>query len=220
MRCDAKFNLACIVKAGGIERQAEAEQLFEEFLDEFDGQVEYPAQGVEVSNRREAKSILAHMRRFGPGMTAVPTTGVDLHGQPMSLSDYQGKVVLFSFWATWCGPCMRAIPHEKELVEHFDADEFVIVGVNGDSKKPERALAAVEEYGITWRSFQRKCLDGSRIDHDWHVGGWPAFYLLDQNGKIAESWTGMPPEPTIRNAIAELIDQATVARDLSSVLGK
>lgn len=208
VRCSAKFNLASVVRSGGIERQAEAGHLFEEFLEEFDGQAKYPAQGVEVANRKQAQRILERMRLHGLGMPAVATTGVDLNGHPMSLKDYRGKVVLLSFWATWCGPCMQAIPHEKELVEQFDSEAFAIVGVNGDTEKPNRALTAVKTHGITWRSFQTKRADGSRIDRDWHIGGWPTFYLLDGNGNISETWSGLPPQERMQDAIAELIEDA------------
>ncbi|QEG41599.1 TlpA family protein disulfide reductase [Roseimaritima ulvae] len=206
VRCTAKFSLASIVRAGGIERQAEAEKLFAEFLVEFDGQTEYHAQGVEMGNRKAAQRILAGMRQHGLGKPAIETVGVDLDGQPMALADYRGKVVVLSFWATWCGPCMKAIPHEKELLEYFGNENFAIVGVNGDSQNPGRAHNAVQEHGITWRSFQSKRADGSSIDQDWHVGGWPTFYLLDSDGTIANTWQGMPSPPLMRTAIAELID--------------
>lgn len=206
VRCTAKFNLASIVRAGGIERQEEAEKLFEEFLVEFDGQTEYPAQGIEMDNRQKSQRILKRMRQHGLGMTAIATEGVDLAGQPMALAEFRGKIVLLSFWATWCGPCMQAIPHEKELLEHFGSEKFAIVGVNGDSDKPDRALDAVKDHGVAWRSFQNKRVDGSCIDREWHVSGWPTFYLLDTNGTIAKTWQGMPPQSTMRAAILELID--------------
>lgn len=202
----AKFNLASIVRAGGIERQAEAEKLFSEFLVEFDGQTEYPAQGVEIGNRKTAQRILTGMRQHGLGKPAIDTVGVGLDGQPMALADYRGKVVLLSFWATWCGPCIQAIPHEKELLDHFGNENFAIVGVNGDSQNPDRALDAVKEHGITWRSFQNKRANDSSIERSWHVGGWPTFYLVDTSGRIAKAWQGMPSQSTMRATIKELID--------------
>jgi len=101
---------------------------------------------------------------------------------------------------------MKAIPHEKELVEHFDSEKFAIVGVNGDTMNTDRALAAVREHGVTWRSFQNKRVDGSLIESDWHVGGWPTFYLLDANGTIVKTWQGMPPQLKMREAITALIE--------------
>ena len=43
-------------------------------------------------------------------------TGTLLDGGEMSLSDYEGKVILLNFWATWCGPCVREMPAFPRLM--------------------------------------------------------------------------------------------------------
>jgi thiol-disulfide isomerase/thioredoxin len=196
VRCAAAFALASIVSAGGVERQAEAQQLLEAFLSEFDGETSYPAQSVEQLNRGIAQRILDSMEIHGLGAPALATAGTDLEGRPLALVDYRGKVVLLSFWATWCGPCMQAIPHEKELLTHFPPEQFAIVGVNGD-REPAVARDAVAKHGITWRSFP----DGLSIANDWHVNAWPTFFLLDAEGQIVQRWTGLPPPEKLRASV-------------------
>jgi thiol-disulfide isomerase/thioredoxin len=212
VRCSAHFALASIVRSGGIGRQDEARQLYEDFLARFDGETEYRAQGIEQKNRQKARRVLETIRLHGLGAPAITTVGVDLEGRPMSLADYRGKIVLVSFWATWCGPCMRAIPHEKEILERFDPEQFAIVGVNGD-KKPTVALEAVAEYGINWRSFQNKKQDGASIAGDWHIVGWPTFYLLDVEGVIERHWQGLPPQSELQAAIGNLVENADGRED-------
>lgn len=206
VRCAAKFNLAAVVRAGGIHRQSEANQLLEEFLSEFDGKTEYNALGVEQLNIQLAKRTLASMETHGLGMPAIATEGVDLEGNPMSLADFRGNVVLLSFWASWCGPCLQAIPHEKELLNRLSEEDFAIVGVNGDSGKLDRAIEAADQHGITWRSFQPSRSDGSRIDYDWHVNSWPSLILLDADGVIVRIWHGMPPVETLHDAVSDLLE--------------
>ncbi|MCA9108567.1 MAG: redoxin domain-containing protein [Planctomycetaceae bacterium] len=207
VRCSAKFALASIVRAGGEERQPEARKLYEEFLAEFDGETEYNAQGIEQLKRQLAERVLETIRIHGLGTPATETVGIDLDGQPMSLADYSGKVILLSFWATWCFPCMQAIPHEKELVDRFDSADFAIVGVNAD-KETTAALEAVTKYGITWRSFQFRKPDGTLIADDWHIVGYPAFYLIDAKGIISANWAGLPPQSELESRIKMLIAKA------------
>ena len=53
---------------------------------------------------------------------------------------------MLSFWASWCGPCMGLIPHERELVEQFKGRPFALIGVNGDPDKKE-LKPVLEKYG-------------------------------------------------------------------------
>ena len=153
VRVSAHFALAAIVRSHGASRQEEAQKLYEAFLKDFDGQTAYHAQGIEQNYRLVTKQILKIMSEHGIGMKAPDTVGVDLDGTPISLKDYRGKVVLVSFWATWCKPCMEAIPHERELLETFKDSDFAIFGINAD-QDIETAKAAVKEHGISWSSLR------------------------------------------------------------------
>lgn len=106
----------------------------------------------------------------------------------MKLSDGRGKVVLLVFWASWCGPCMEDVPHEKELAERFKGRPFVLIGVNGDHIQ-KAAVKAVGKNEIPWRSFWNGP-DGSGgpIAAAWNVRGWPTVYVLDQQGTIRQKY--------------------------------
>ena len=208
VRCSAKIALASIVQESGADRQPEAAKLYEEFLAEFDGTLQYSASGIEEHYREVAQRALEVIRSHGLGKHAPETIGIDLDGKPMALADYRGKVVLVSFWATWCFPCMKMIPHEKELVEHFAADKFAIVGVNGDTDI-ETAREAVEQYQIPWRSFRNNRDGQDQIDDQWHVAAWPTFYLLDVNGIVQKRWFGGPSLGDLTDSVQRLIKSQT-----------
>src|SRR5215831_20393139 len=73
-------------------------------------------------------------------------TMLDLDGRQISTSDWQGKVVLVNFWATWCPPCRAEIPDLVALQEKY-REQLRIIGVSEDEGSPEavRRFAAAHE---------------------------------------------------------------------------
>ena len=70
------------------------------------------------------------------GKPAAPFELELLDGESFSLEEHRGKVVVLDFWATWCGPCVRAMPKYAEIMKKFDPEKVVFVGVN-ESEKPD-----------------------------------------------------------------------------------
>lgn len=138
--------------------------------------------GKSLSER--AKSQIYELKHLTVGGGAPEIEGKDLQGLPMKLSDNRGKVVLLVFWASWCGPCIADIPHEKELHDRFSGRPFTIVGVNAD-ETPDIAKKAEADNAIPWRSFYNgpRTASGS-IAESWNVKGWPTVYVLDHSGVI------------------------------------
>lgn len=133
-----------------------------------------------------AAGDLFKLRHLAVGQPAPETVGADLHGVPIRLSDFRGKVVVLSFWATWCGPCMELVPEEKALVAAMAGRPFALVGVNGDRDEDiDKVRKAVAAEGITWRSF-RSGRDAGSIAERWGIDGWPTVYTIDARGIIRE----------------------------------
>ncbi|MFK8111169.1 MAG: TlpA family protein disulfide reductase [Rubripirellula sp.] len=91
-------------------------------------------------------------------------------------------------------------------MNQLSEEDYVIVGVNGDSGNLDLAIEAADQHGITWRSFQPRRSDGSRIEHDWHVNSWPTLILLDADGVIVRIWHGMPPVETLHHVVSDLLE--------------
>ena len=174
VRCRAQFALASVVQNAPEDRQAEAETLFEQYCTEFDGKYVYSFQGIEKTLNDLAQTQLKELRFRAVGRPAPDISGLDLDGRPLKLSDYRGRVVLLNFWGTWCFPCMKLIPHERELVARFQGEPFEIVGVNCDQRRGQsarRRLADGYDMAFIPRSHRGEAggdhqrLEGDRLSH-------------------------------------------------------
>ena len=189
VRCAAAFALPAVIQLTTGDRQTEAADMYERFLADFDGTHEYHYQDIENDRRLSAARELNRLKHCPINAAAPEINGTDLEGQRLVLSDYRGKVVLLSFWATWCKPCLECIPHEKSLTEKFAKEGFVILGVNGDSDTKQAHITAAK-CGITWRSFCDEWSGTERISAEWSIHGWPTFYLIDRDGIIRRRFWG------------------------------
>ena len=78
--------------------------------------------------------------KFAPvevGTAAPDFVAQDLEGNPVSLSDLRGEVVLLNIWATWCAPCREEMPAMQRLYEELGDDGLHIVAVSIDARMGE-----------------------------------------------------------------------------------
>lgn len=155
-----------------------------------------------------ADRSLHEIKSLTVGQAAPELAGIDLEGKPLSLKDHQGKVVMVSFWAHWCGPCIALVPHERELVERFKDKPFVLLGVNGDEPGKE-LVEKTKAINVTWRSFQNQP-EEKAVKHSekWNVITWPTVYLIDHQGIIRKKWIGRVDPKLLDEAIETLVKQA------------
>ncbi len=98
--------------------------------------------------------------------------------------DFKGKYLLIDFWASWCGPCRKAVPQLKKNYEKYKDKGFEILSVSID-KQDSDWKKALEEEQMPW---QQVCApnSGKDIMKTYQFGGIPHLVLLDKDGKIIE----------------------------------
>lgn len=208
VRCTAALALAAVVQADDDDRQKEAEQLYTQFIEQFDGQTKYHAQGAEREMLRRAIAQREAIRHMAIGQPAPNLSGNALDGRPISLVEYRGKVILVSFWATWCPPCMKMVRDETEIFNQLPAEKFAIVGVNGDEDIVV-ANAAVKKHQMRWRSFCNSQADGRKLSEEWNAF-FPTVYLIDHRGMILKRWVGAPSRKVIESAVRRALSELSV----------
>jgi cytochrome c biogenesis protein CcmG, thiol:disulfide interchange protein DsbE len=95
----------------------------------------------------------------------------------------EGKFVMIDFWATWCGPCKRAIPKINEWAEKYK-DQMVVVGLSDEpgSKVLSMKTPVMEYYSAIDTE--------KRLKNTYQVTGIPHIVVVDPNGIVR--WQGFP----------------------------
>jgi thiol-disulfide isomerase/thioredoxin len=153
---------------------------------------------------------LDNVGRLEVGQVAPDIEGKDLDGKPLHMTAKSGRVTLLVFWGSWCGPCMRLVPHEAALKEKYKGKPFAIYGVNGGDA-PEVARNTAQEKGITWPSFYGGRVRGG-LPAVWNVDAWPAVYVIGPDGVIGHKGYDEGVEEAVAAAIAKAEKSASPAR--------
>jgi RNA polymerase sigma factor (sigma-70 family) len=132
---------------------------------------------------QEAEARLDNMQNLVAGKPAPEISGVSFDGKPLKLSDYRGKVVVLVFWGTWCGPCMREVPRERELAERLKDKPFALLGVNCDQDK-QAAATAIKSERMTWPNWHDGAAGEGPIAKRYHIRSYPTLFVIDGQGII------------------------------------
>jgi thiol-disulfide isomerase/thioredoxin len=104
---------------------------------------------------------------------------------PLSMQALAGKVVLVNFWTFGCYNCVNTLPYVRQWHEQHSAKGLVIIGVHtpefGFEKSADNVQAAITRFGIRYPVVQDNQFATWKAYNNRY---WPAFYLVDQQGRI------------------------------------
>ncbi len=142
-----------------------------------------------------------------------------LDGRTMSTRDWQGKVTLVNFWATWCGPCRQEIPDLIRLQERYP-DHLQVIGISTDEVDPSLVRAFADEMGMNYPVVMAT----TELNRQFPgVAALPTSFIVDPQGRIVQTHVGLIRPVVFEQEVryltsmpttvtVELIDENTTTR--------
>jgi thiol-disulfide isomerase/thioredoxin len=137
------------------------------------------------------------------GKPAPPIELMMLDGKKFSLANRKSKVVVLDFWASWCGPCIQAMPHIHEVAAEFAADGVELVGVNLE-ESPERITATLKRLELDLAV----ALDtDGKVAMKYGASAIPQTVIIDAQGNVARVFVGGGPK--LADQLRQALNAAT-----------
>jgi thiol-disulfide isomerase/thioredoxin len=138
-------------------------------------------------------AVAAALGASASAMAAPELAGIDqwLNSPPLTMQQLRGKVVLVDFWTYSCINCINVLPHVKAWHQKYKDQGLVVIGVHTPEYPFERSTdnvrTAIKRLGITYPVAQdNRYATWTAYNNQY----WPAFYLVDRQGKVVYSHFG------------------------------
>ncbi len=157
---------------------------------------------LDDAERVQTLRLLYEVEYDGP-RPFTDVVGPGLDGREVRTADYRGRVLLVDYWATWCKPCLMALPSVVEAHRLFREQGFAVVGISIDkADHKDRVTRKVEGLGIEFPVVFDGKGDKSEIALANKVLAIPATFLIDRKGRVR--FTGLKGDE-LATRIAELL---------------
>ena len=128
---------------------------------------------------------------------------IDLQGNPVSLDETRGKVVLVNNWATWCPPCQAEMPGLQAYYQAHSAQSFIIIAI--ESGEPANIVTDfVHQSKLTfpvWLDLHGAALESFK---NWNL---PSSYIIDRQGTLRLNWAGPVNQATLEKFVTPLLEK-------------
>lgn len=108
-------------------------------------------------------------------------------GEELSLSDFEGQIVVLNFWASWCLPCHDEAPDLQYIHETYQDAGVVMLGVTYAESNVQNSIDFVEQYGITYLNAPDR---GTRVSKQYGITGVPETFIIDRDGNLSQYYPG------------------------------
>jgi len=130
-------------------------------------------------------------------------TLADLSGKQVSLSDYEGMVIVLNFWATWCPPCVHEIPALIKLHSEYAGSGLVVIGIALDGEGQKKVGPFAQQAGMNYPVLLGA--DGVAAKAFGGVRGIPTTFFIDRSGRIRQKIVGGRTYAQFEQAVEELV---------------
>ncbi|HOE11004.1 MAG TPA: TlpA disulfide reductase family protein [bacterium] len=144
------------------------------------------------------------------GDQAIPFEAKDTDGKKISLKQYEGKLVLLEFWASWCPPCKAEMPIILKVHEKYRKQGFEVIGFVQDDEA-EGALDHIKENKIPWRQILDDAEYQGKFGDLYKVRAVPTCILIGPDGKVIDTLArGSRLEPLVREHIGSVTNKEPI----------
>jgi cytochrome c biogenesis protein CcmG/thiol:disulfide interchange protein DsbE len=147
--------------------------------------------------KNELKEIMPQIGQPAPDFVLK-----NLDGNEVKLADFEGKVVIVDFWATWCGPCGREMPTWVDLQSRYASRGFTMIGISVDKDR-----AAVRPFTEKNKLSFPVLLADAKVQRDYGgIRSIPTTFVLDKKKNIRYTFQGVPKDQAIfQQRVEELL---------------